>query len=385
MVLKTLRIDKRFARAQFLAADWLMWLASRRKAPRLIQGKGLDSQTVAVVLLYQKQLRPDTLNLIRALRRNRTSVMAVVTMNASSVMIEELAQHCSSIIDGVTYGRDFGGYKRAMELLAPLVAEKKVKRIIIWNDSVFVSRSGLQPLIDGLVDENWHFAGATESRGSYHHLGSFCLSFGESVLAAPSFWEYWRDYRPRNLRPHTIGQGEQRLSEMCFQIVRGRYNAIYSVDRLASAIAQSSLEAVIATRRRNPIHKWPGEEFSTVEEIKARHAAADCSLSLEHYGKDVFIRSSRLGSHVHQNAIAFRKFLKFPLVKLDLFFGACSARMIASVSSACIRQMSAKLWRGCCLSGVVPAATRANYEGGSDMALSEGKMVSVIGFESAAP
>jgi hypothetical protein len=81
------------------------------------------------------------------------------------------------------------------------------------NDSLFYSKANLAAFLEQMITTDIEVLGATENHEIEHHLGSFCISFDQSILQQPHFRRYWARYSNTDVRPKVIKRGEMELSK----------------------------------------------------------------------------------------------------------------------------------------------------------------------------
>ncbi len=163
---------------------------------------------MALVALYQNgRIRPDTLGLILALRRQGAYVVAV---NAGRLQSGGVRLPVDCYVERRNFGRDFGSYRCGIRLIRRLAPG--LGRLVLVNDSVYCISSRLDGFVRRLLDSGSDICSATESTEVRPHQTSFCVSFSGRCFRHPKFRRFWERYLPSDLRPATVILGEIGLS-----------------------------------------------------------------------------------------------------------------------------------------------------------------------------
>ncbi len=164
---------------------------------------------MAVLALYQDRgLRPDTRRLIDALRALGAYVVTVAAAGDGETGADLALKR-------VNYGRDFGSYRDAILHLDRQGGLADLPRLLLMNDSVFVSGRDLDGFLGSMLGIRGaapDVLGAVDSAEIAPHLPSFAVSLGPKVLRNAAFEGFWRRFRPSDLRQTTIRKGELALS-----------------------------------------------------------------------------------------------------------------------------------------------------------------------------
>lgn len=190
---------------------------------------------VAIVALFQAgPLRPDTSRLLAGLKRSGAYTVTVATAGDGRTGADLALLRAN-------YGRDFGSYRQGVLHLAEEGWLARLPRLLLVNDSVFVTSRGLDAFLAAMLARMPPappVLGAVSSVEIAPHLPSFAVSLGAGVVADPGYVAFWRNYRPSDLRRHTVARGELGLS--------------------AWLAARAPLQAIhAATGQGNPMHDDP--------------------------------------------------------------------------------------------------------------------------------
>ena len=218
-----------------------------------------EGRPVLLLALYQKgSLRADTRRLIAAAREAGYFVMGVNT--------QKLAPGGSDIarfdayLERVNFGRDFASYRAGFLHVFSKGWHQACSRLVMMNDSVFVSSQGLARFLSDMRDAQVEVLGATENYEVEYHLGSFCISIAPSILEQPEFRRYWQDYRLTDVRPKVILRGEMRLSRLLKRLVSSpeQFTALYSAERFTQMLVEDDtlVEFALRNGRTSSLTHW---------------------------------------------------------------------------------------------------------------------------------
>jgi hypothetical protein len=252
-----------FNTLRHLLAFWLairsmpQFFRSLFKKDRVWIDREYNGEKVLLIALYQSEkLRPD---IQRFLVQAKELGLYVIGVNNAS--IKDRGELFDCYIERFNYGRDFGSYQTGMLYLFSKGIEKKAKRLIMLNDSVFYESTRTKPFLKELMDTNIEVLGATENQEFDRHLGSFCLSFSSKILQHPKFKRFWRRFRKSDVRPYVIKRGELALSYLLKRIVSNidQFRALYDVNALSEWLQEDKrrLDAALKYVRKSAIFSWP--------------------------------------------------------------------------------------------------------------------------------
>lgn len=242
------------------------------KEPTIHIEEEYKGQPIMLLALYQKgRLRPDLMRLLRIAKAQGIYVLAVNTLKLKEP--DALRGLVDCYIERSNYGRDFGSYKTGFLHLFARKWEDTCPRLLMLNDSVFYSTRGLDRFITELSTSQVEVLGGTENYEIEYHLGSFCISMGQSVLQADRFKVYWKGYRLTDVRPVVIKRGEMKLSKTlkrCVSMPR-EFRALYSSDRFLNEIKTSPdlQDVMIRDSRTSALVHWPRFGTESVTKLLA--------------------------------------------------------------------------------------------------------------------
>ncbi|MBT4522069.1 MAG: hypothetical protein HOC23_18880 [Halieaceae bacterium] len=160
-----------------------------------------DDKVDEYVLYYLSQLLENVDNL-----------QFVTTSKLSQSDLDRLKTLGVNVIQRDNVGYDFFSYKTGLEALTMDYDE-----VVLCNDSVYGPFFNLSDLFRKMANVECDFWGVTESYEIAHHLQSYFLVFRQSVIDAPSFWEFWRTMeilsdRRQVIQSYEIGLSQKLLS-----------------------------------------------------------------------------------------------------------------------------------------------------------------------------
>ncbi|MFO1088270.1 MAG: rhamnan synthesis F family protein [Hyphomicrobiales bacterium] len=211
------------------------------------------------------------------------NIAVVTNTSLPEITRRDILDNAQLFIEREDVGRDFGGYKDAIEIL--FARNERIDQLILANDSVYYLPNEARPLIERALTCRG-FGAITESRQTRHHAQSFFLVFAPRVHESEAFRRFWRNYRPIHTRHYAIRKGEfgltRTLTKAGFAV-----EAFYTVDQLADALAKlpdAELERLVdylplSNRRavRSSIARGTLPLAAIIDEVRHRnpaHAAA---------------------------------------------------------------------------------------------------------------
>lgn len=241
------------------------------------------NQKILLIALFQKgELRSDVRALMTAARSKGIYVVAVNSLTLKNP--DALREFCDCYVERYNFGRDFGSFKWGFCHLIKQGHLEKCPRLLMVNDSVFYSRQRIPTFLDEMLGSETEVLGATENYEISHHLGSFCIAMGGTVLRHRKFQRYWKNYLMTDVRPVVIVRGEMGLSKVLKRCVtsQDQFKALYDSNRFREFIRQldsGQLENVIGMTRECDL--TPAKRFSLVEQLNELAEAHSVSLTGE--------------------------------------------------------------------------------------------------------
>ena len=229
-----------------------------------------DGRQIMILALYEKgELRPDVVTLLRAAQKQGLYIVAVNTLCLSSP--DSIKDLVNCYIERPNFGRDFGSYKTGFLHVFERGWQKACPRLLMINDSIFFSEARMPGFLSDMMTSDIEALGSTENYEIEHHLGSFCIAIGQSVLQHNTFQAYWKSYSLSDIRPRVIKRGEMGLSKVLRYCVSSprQFQALYSTARFLSEVRNSEglMDFMIKNARTSDLTGW--EQVNAKEISKA--------------------------------------------------------------------------------------------------------------------
>ena len=312
-----------------------------------------SGQTYAIVVKYSKFMGDDGVpELAAVLRERNINVVVICNGVPPDETLQVLRKSAHRILVRRNVGRDFGAYRAGTLLLEREGVTPS--RLLYFNDSVvYLDGPELRQVVETLATSTMDLQGVFENHENHHHIGSFAFSVSGTVLSAPPVMKFWRRYRPYDLRPHAINNGEVLLSRT-IKAAGFSVDTLYSVQGLASRLDGMPAAELIGLLRYLPSRSHrphpvgllgvPGQVATALTRTRWADVPASPSAtprigdfrltqSTRRSGINEQIRDSRLvkdslidellssfmfNSQVHYGFGLFYWVMKAPLVKKDL-------------------------------------------------------------------
>lgn len=225
------------------------------QAPRVIREKNptffLDQTFTtatgglyAIVLKYSGfTLGDDFRDLLSTLHSAKINTIVVVNGKISDEVMSAVKPFAHRVLARENIGRDFGAYRAATLHLHR--EGLKPDRVLYCNDSVaYIKGTALDHLVRKLSDNAHDVVGSFENHEFEHHIGTYVFSVSGRAFCNPKFQQFWQRYRPFDIRPYAIKNGEIALSQV---LKRCGYSidVVYSADRLAEALYNLDLPRLV--------------------------------------------------------------------------------------------------------------------------------------------
>lgn len=285
------------------------WSSRRRIRGRLDGRLHHPGGSYAVLAMFREgQLSPYTLSAIDSLNRLKVNVVIVSNTVLTETVEELLRSRCRCLVVRDNIGRDFGAYKDGIRIVRGM--DGHLKRLVLLNDSVIYLPDGLDEMFRKfMADED--YIGLTEVHDRHHHVQSFLMSFGASVLRDPRFLNYWRRYIPIGTRRWSIHMGEVGLTKAMMD-AGYRPKLVASLGRLKVALERADVVSNIPAL-------LPDRFVSTARQ----------STNLVSYVLSVFAEKNQ----IHVGAFLLTRYAISPLFKRDIVArGVYSEERLESIS-----------------------------------------------------
>lgn len=199
----------------------------------------------AIVVKYAKfGLTPDFLDLLQSLETSGVNAIVVCNGRLDAASHALLLRSVHRVLVRRNVGRDMGAYRAATLYLD----EQGLKpgRMLYLNDSIFFLKGKeLDGLVEALCQRHFDVTGSFENHEKAHHVGSYALAVSGEVFSDPDVVQFWRRYRPYDLRPHAIMHGEVALS-VCLKRRGYSIDVIYGAEKLVHQLNALDLRGLIA-------------------------------------------------------------------------------------------------------------------------------------------
>ena len=208
----------------------------------------------AIVVFYPGfGLDESLVGLLRALRSADVNTIVVCNGEPEATDRERLRADAQRILVRPNIGRDFGAYRAASLHLGRLGVP--ATRVLYFNDSViYLAGEPLDTMVRQLAESDFPVVGTFENHEFDHHLGSYAFAMSGDVFRDPRIQQFWRSYRPYDIRPHAIQKGEIGLSKTLKKVGRS-IDVIYSIDRLAERLTALEPAEIVDLARYMP-QRW---------------------------------------------------------------------------------------------------------------------------------
>lgn len=202
----------------------------------------------AIVVKYAKWgLSADFLDLLQALDAAGVNAIVVCNGKLDAAAHARLLDNAHRVLVRKNVGRDFGAYRAATLHLRSQGLEPG--RLLYLNDSIFYLKGKeLDELIEALCQRKFDVTGTFENHEKSHHVGSYAFSISGEVFSNRDVLSFWQKYKPYDLRPHAIMQGEVALSS-CFKRRGYSIDVIYGAEKLVHQLNSLSLNGLLALVR----------------------------------------------------------------------------------------------------------------------------------------
>lgn len=224
------------------------------REPKIIKDELIRPETgskYAIVVFYPGfGVDEGFLALLRSLRRAGVNAIVVCNGTPAPALLDEVRAEAQRILLRPNVGRDFGAYRAATIHLNRRALP--ASRVLYFNDSViYLAGAQLDRLVSELADSEFPAVGTYENHEYHHHIGSYAFSVSGEVFRDPRLQQFWQRYRPYDIRPHAIHQGEMGLSRRLREAGYS-FDVIYSIDRLADRLRQLDPAEIIDLARYMP-------------------------------------------------------------------------------------------------------------------------------------
>lgn len=292
-----------------------------------------DNKNYALFIYWQKHSPPwYVLNALKELKKLKINTILVSNSIISSEDLIILNEYCCTIIERENQGFDFGGFKDGIKHIFDNNID--INRLILMNDSVYYTKSGLNNLMSELATRPDDVVASFENWEIHYHYQSFLLSISGNLLQNKKFKKYWDNYTPISNRRWCIHRGEVHLSRVINQIASTTH-VVFTAAKLLNELSQTSLDIHEFGRTSNypkhlriQINKHDLlKEKTKILKIKTKsrtnnkkpHWEDMYSFYKSNY-IDKLIEVSHSSSPIHCSLYLYLKFMRCPIIKKDLVY-----------------------------------------------------------------
>jgi hypothetical protein len=174
-------------------------------------------------------------------------------------------------------GADFGGYKAAIEYLVNTGKYKKIKSLVLINDSIYVSPKS-QETLDKILNQKSTSNCIFLHRQTIERAASMFLIFGENTVQSQTFKKFWKSYFPYSFKRKIVRKGEHKLSKILGKNIFNPYVNINTIQGLKNK--------TFSTPEINQVIEWSGRTSTSANKF-IRNNLSDKNYS-EVYSYSVF-------------------------------------------------------------------------------------------------
>ena len=186
--------------------------ASHGTLYRSITGDRDLGEKLCIFSLYQPHGVPETVYYqLSKLYEYGYSIYIVSNKNILDQDKQRLKNIAWRIDERPNIGRDFGGYKHGVLQVASYLDD--LERLMLANDSVFGPLFDLPESTKEIDAQDNDFWGINENLEFGNHIASYFLVFKPRAFRHEAFIKYWRSYKEKSSRRHSIKRGEIGLSK----------------------------------------------------------------------------------------------------------------------------------------------------------------------------
>lgn len=211
-------------------------LYSRKyRVSQTINGNSIhNGPTVAIFVLYQKGCIPFyAKNVLNTLNALDVDVVVSVNEDIGQEQIDWLVNNCCLCVLRKNFGRDFGAYKDAIEILNL----EKYQKLLLINDSLIYFSKNLDQLFKCFINSPKNLVTLTENFDKCWHAQTHFLALSRKVFLSNKFKIFWSQYRPFNSRPHSIYCGEIKFSLVVLNSFLADRETIYGSTKIIQSFA----------------------------------------------------------------------------------------------------------------------------------------------------
>ena len=273
---------------------------------------------LCVFSLYQPNGIPETvyyqLGQIKALGYSLYIVSNKKISAADKARLKEMVWR---IDERPNVGRDFGGYKHGV--VQSLSHLEDLDRLMLSNDSILGPLFDLGNAVDEIDAQDNDFWGINENLEFGSHIASYFLVFKPAAFTHNKFLKFWKYYKEKSSRRHTIRRGEIQLSRvlrkadlkpgvLCtsarlFELLNSQPDSLSVLELLTTTLAGDQAWDIAVSVWRGENAESIGERFDPTIKRKIAQAA---------------VQKFEQSSSLHTFALVMNRELKCPFLKRDV-------------------------------------------------------------------
>ena len=217
------------------------------------------SGKVALVASFQKEASVLFDVLLKELRSRGFKILLVSNSKLTVKFNNWLIERVDILIVRDNIGRDFGSYKCGFLYLNSVGNLKKIKRLLLLNDTIIF------PLLDTKYFWNKLFSIDSDLVGIYEnfypkrHLQSFFLLFNYSLINSNFLLSFWKKYQNWNSRKYAVFSGELGLTQ--YLLKNG-----FKVDSYINSLSVSEFLKKEKFLKKIKLFLYPLKSFTEINE-----------------------------------------------------------------------------------------------------------------------
>lgn len=193
--------------------------AGREGRIKLSAAEGPEFDKFCVFLVYQPSGLPESVLKTCAWLRDRGyATLVVANGGLADAELARLQGLVWMTLQRPNFGYDFGGYRDGLLQIAEMGL--RPERLVILNDSIWLpmheahcpltKAEAIPDAITGLVMHTRRGIDQPDAEGM---IESYFYSIPATILAEPTFWNYWRKLRLSDVKARVIHRGERGFSK----------------------------------------------------------------------------------------------------------------------------------------------------------------------------
>lgn len=181
------------------------------RVSKIINGNAIyKGSNVSIFVVYQKGHIPFYVkNVINVLNALHVDIVVTVNEDIGQEHINWLINNSYLCIVRKNFGRDFGAYKDAIDILDL----EKYQKLLLLNDSLLYFSKNLDMLFEYFINSPRMVVTLTENFEKHWHAQTHFIALDKKIFSSKKFKNFWNKYKPYNSRIHSIFNGEIKFSK----------------------------------------------------------------------------------------------------------------------------------------------------------------------------